>query len=83
MKKELPSEPFPQIEFPSYFSLFQNKPVILSKIFQEDINLGNAVLRLMSSGHVESFKVPKIGHKGYDYIVRMREKPPIDKPTAI
>ncbi|MEK6882188.1 MAG: hypothetical protein AABY22_21400 [Nanoarchaeota archaeon] len=66
----LPKSAFPQEEYKNYFSLFHNKPVILSSI--ETPNLRKAVERLLEVGLVIGMEVKKIdGSK--DMIVRWKQ----------
>jgi hypothetical protein len=74
----LPDKPFQEVEFHNYHALWQNKPVILSELKKENAYLGNFVSRLIEQGVVEQFKVPKLGHKGYDSIIRLKQ---VDKPN--
>mgnify|MGYP001558522502 CR=1 FL=1 len=44
-------------EYPAYTSLFQNKAVLLSSVYRENINLGHAVRRLVKDGVAQGIKV--------------------------
>jgi hypothetical protein len=70
----LPTKPFPQQEYPSYFSLFQNKPALLSQIYKENMNLGNATRRLITEGIVTGIKVRTTTGKK-DILVRLNPNP--------
>lgn len=76
MKEQLPQTLFPNTEFPSYFGLFQNKPALLSQIYRENVNLGNATRRLIREELATGIKVRTVAGKK-DVLVSLI---PIAKP---
>ena len=67
----LPEHPFYNEEYPHYASFWQSKPVLLSKVYKENYNLGNIILRLVKDEKAIGTRVPKQGGK-HDWIVRMK-----------
>ena len=57
MKEQLPTTPYPRDEYPSYFSLFQHKQALLSRIELESPHLANAVKRLITQGVVQQIPI--------------------------
>ena len=62
-EQQFPQAPFPEIEYPSYFGLFQNKPALLSQIYKEKVELGNAVRRLIREEKAIGIKVRTVTGK--------------------
>ena len=72
--KELPVNHFPQDEYPIYFSLLQNKVVMLSSLDKENPLLGQAVAKLIADGKAIGVTVVKPDDT-QDMIVYMKRTP--------
>lgn len=69
-KQPFPKTNFPQSEYPNYFALYHDKPIVLSKV--ETPQLRKAVERLVEAGIAIGIPVrKKDGSK--DMIVRWKE----------
>ena len=76
-EQSLPREPLWQNEYPNYHALvYQQKAVLLSQVFRENVNLGKSVVRLLKEQEATGIKVRTTTGKR-DVLVSLT---PIKKP---